>query len=78
MKLIEALELAEACGLKTVGDAIFNVDLHAGQLFAYTKIKEECDEMINEWLAVKNGNSKFNLDTPIHDVMGWLNTKQED
>jgi hypothetical protein len=35
MKLIEALKMAESCGLSTIGEAVLNITLHAGSLFPY-------------------------------------------
>ena len=48
MKLKEALELADECGLSTVGEAILNVELHATSLFPYSKMNEELNELILE------------------------------
>lgn len=49
MKLREALELGEACGLQTVGEALDNVVLHALNLFVYKKINEEIEELHSEF-----------------------------
>jgi len=35
MKIQSALEIANACDLETVGEAIYNIQLHAGNLFSY-------------------------------------------
>lgn len=35
MKLIEALNIAKACGLNTVGEAVMNIRLHAVSLFPF-------------------------------------------
>lgn len=51
MKLKEALELAKACGLRTVGEAILNVELHSPCLFPYEKIHEELHELCREAAA---------------------------
>lgn len=49
MKLKEALELAEACGLETVGEALNNVVFHALNLFSYEKVDEEIEELYSEF-----------------------------
>ena len=41
MKLKEACEFGEACGLTTVGEAIMNIELHAGCIMAYDKMDAE-------------------------------------
>lgn len=51
MKLKEALELADECGLSTVGEAILNVELHAPSLFPYEKIHTELNELYQEAAA---------------------------
>ena len=48
MKLIDAIDLAKACGLKTVKEAFSNVDLHAMNIFSYTKIYDELKELRDE------------------------------
>lgn len=48
MKLREALELADECGLSTVGEAVLNVEIHATSLFPYSRINEELNELIME------------------------------
>lgn len=51
MKLREALELADECGLSTVGEAILNVEIHSPTLFPYEKISEELNELCQEAAA---------------------------
>lgn len=48
MKLKTALELGQECGLTTVGDAVYNIRLHAMNIFEYSKINEEYKELIDE------------------------------
>lgn len=48
MKFKEALEIAKDCDLETVGEAILNIKIHAGNLFDYgeeaSEYKELCDD----------------------------------
>ena len=46
MKLKDACELAEECGLTTVGEAILNVELHATELFPYSSMNDELNELL--------------------------------
>lgn len=45
MKLKAACGIAEACGLDTVGEAVFNIKLHAPSLFAYDEVPGELKEL---------------------------------
>ena len=52
MKLAEALRLGYDCGMKTVDDCIYNVHLHAMNLFAYDKMAAEEAELNKEYRQV--------------------------
>lgn len=45
MKLLDALDLAEACDLKTLKEAVVNVELHASNLFLHEDIIDELGEL---------------------------------
>ena len=55
MTLKNACDIAESCGLDTLEEAVFNIRLHASQLFAYEKIKEELDELYAEAKSYPEG-----------------------
>lgn len=40
MKVKEACEIAEDCGLATIHEAIINIQIHAGCLFSYDDFKK--------------------------------------
>lgn len=65
MKLKEACELAEACGLSTVGEAINNVTIHATSLFPYNMIDREIAELTADFLLVCD----IDRDTPIETIL---------
>lgn len=65
MKLKEACELAEACGLSTVGEAIDNVTIHATSLFPYNMINREIAELTADFLLVCD----IDRDTPIETIL---------
>lgn len=48
MKLKAACEIAEACGLETVGEAIRNIEIHAISLFTYDELDKEMNELYDE------------------------------
>lgn len=63
MKLKDAIEIAKDCGLETIGEAIYNIKLHAGNIFNYgeeiAEYKELCDEF---------KESGYTLDTKIKSL----------
>ena len=48
MKLVQAIPLAEACGLTTVGQAVMNVEMHALNIFNYRTMEVEIKELQDE------------------------------
>lgn len=48
MKVKEACEIADECGLETIGEAIFNIQLHAISLFSYYELNEELNELYED------------------------------
>lgn len=54
MKLQTAIEIAKNCGLETAGEAIFNIKLHAVNLFSYSDIQKELAELENTWEWTKS------------------------
>lgn len=45
MTLREACEFGYDCGLKTLKEAIVNIQIHANSLFCYDKIDDELHEL---------------------------------
>lgn len=48
MKVKEACEIAEDCGLATIHEAIINIQIHAGCLFSYDDFKKELIELYED------------------------------
>jgi len=48
MRLIEALNIAKACGLNTVGEAVMNINLHAVSLFPFEDLPLELEQLESE------------------------------
>ena len=48
MQLRLCLSVAEDCDLETVGEAISNIKIHAGNLFSYDEVKSELIELLDE------------------------------
>lgn len=68
MRLFTCLDIANACCLETVGDAILNIELHAISTFNYGKIEEEISELYQE-VKSRRINSKMN----ITEALGVIN-----
>ena len=44
MKLKDAIEIAKGCGLTTIGEAVFNIKIHAMSIFNYGEETKEIHE----------------------------------
>lgn len=63
MTLKEACEIADECGLETIGEAIANIEYHVINLFTYDKIEEEVHEL---YMEARRYSPKTN-------IKEWLN-----
>lgn len=52
MKLIDACRIARDCGLNTIGEAVFNIELHAISIFLYEDIPKEMNELYRETSSI--------------------------
>ena len=71
MKLSDALKTGRDCGLQSLGEAVFNIEIHAGSLFSYSELEKEIDELKNE-KDILLLNTEFSLDSEIVVVEKWL------
>lgn len=62
MTLKSAYDIAEACGLNTIGEAVLNIEFNAFQLFPYGKITKELNELYIEARTYPN-------ETPISSIL---------
>jgi hypothetical protein len=75
MKIQEALEIGNNCGLETVGEAIFNIKIHAISLFDDSN--KELNELNKTWRWIKehrrtpDGQDKINEDTKIKLMLDY-------
>lgn len=71
MKIYDAIKLADDCGLKTVGEAVRNVEIHANQLFSYSEKWKELDELRQQynWILkhrqTPDGRARITHDMPV-------------
>ena len=49
MKLKDAIEIAKDCELETVGEAILNIKIYAGNIFNYGEEIKEYEELCKEY-----------------------------
>ena len=71
MHLLTALDIGKECVLDTIGEALYNIDLRAGQIFTYNEINEELKQLYSEWNTIKL-NSEFTSDSSVIEVMDWM------
>lgn len=74
MKIQTAIEIAKDCGLETAGEAIFNIKLHAVNLFSYPDIQKEIEELENTWEWTKSHRKTpegkaINENTPVNLIL---------
>ena len=67
MNLIDAVEIAKGCGLETIGEAIYNIRLHSGNIFNYGEEVSEYKELCANF---KEYSEKYGytLDTEIDEI----------
>jgi S-adenosylmethionine:diacylglycerol 3-amino-3-carboxypropyl transferase len=68
MKLKECLELGQDCGLETMREAIKNVYIHSSNMFIYSEIKKELDELYVDAYKLID-NTSFTSDSKIQDIL---------
>ena len=54
MKLQTAIDIAQDCELTTIGEALYNIRIHAGNIFVYGEEQDEWDELLDDF-----NNSKY-------------------
>lgn len=65
MKLSKDCDIGLACGLRTLREAVVNIDLHATSIFSYDEIVKEMAELYKEL-------AKYDEDALIADVFPEL------
>ena len=71
VNLLTALGVARDCELDTVGEAIYNIELHAGQIFAMNEENRELQQLHSEWNTIQI-NSGFTRESSISEVDTWM------
>lgn len=76
MTLRDCLEIANNCGLETVGEALYNINLHAMMIFEYSKMNQELTQVYNEAddLYSKTNFTKYSL---VDEVLEWMNIEDD-
>ena len=68
MRLFTCRDIANACVLETVDEAIYNIELHATSTSAYDKIDEEIAEIYREVQF-----RKINSEMTINEALSIIN-----
>lgn len=67
MKIFEAIKLANDCGLETLGEAVYNVEIHAIQLFSDSDWQKELNELRQQYMWILNHRRTPDGKEPITD-----------
>ena len=62
MKLREAVRIGRFCGLKTIPECIGNIELHWSNVFEYSKVNKEFNELYEEYDKYKAGDLIIDFD----------------
>ena len=76
MTLKTCLEIGNDCGLETVGEALYNINLHAGNIFEYSKINIEMNELVNEAKELYS-KTNFTKDSLVEKVLEWIGIEDD-
>ena len=76
MTLKTCLEIGNDCGLETVGEALYNINLHAGNIFEYSKINTEMNELVNEAKELYS-KTNFTKDSLVEKVLEWIDIEDD-
>ena len=71
MKVKMALDIGRDCGLTTVGEAIFNIEIHSMSLFDYGSTASELNELHNDWSSLKDKHN-YTEESNIEEVLNNL------
>lgn len=76
MTLKTCLEIGFDCGMETVGESIYNIDLHAMNIFDYSKINKEIKQICEEANELFSKTS-FTKDSLTKTVLEWINMEDD-
>lgn len=71
MTLKNCLEIGIECGLKTISEAILNIEIHAMNIFSYSELNEELEQIYEEKEGLLS-QSHFSDASNSKDVLEWL------
>lgn len=76
MTLKTCLEIGLDCGLETIGEAVYNIDLHAMSIFDYKTMNQEILHLYKEVEDLYN-KTNFTKDSFVTDVLTWINMEDD-
>ena len=76
MTLKSCLEIGLDCGLETVGKSIYNMEIHALNIFEYSKINQELLQIYREATDVFN-KTNFTKESLTREVLDWINSEDD-
>ena len=76
MKLKTALEIGIDCGLETIGESLYNIQIHSPSLFTYAEINKELNELVIERNNLFS-KTNFTNESKTEDVLTWINFEDD-
>lgn len=76
MTLKNCLEIGFDCGMETVGESIYNIDLHASNIFDYNTMNQEVLQVYREAADLFN-NTAFTKNSLTVTVLDWINMEDD-
>jgi hypothetical protein len=76
MTLKTCLEIGLDCKLETIGEAVYNIDLHAISILDYNTMNQEISHLYKEAEELYS-KTNFTKDSLITDVLMWINMKDD-
>lgn len=68
MNLEEAVRIGRGCGLVSIEDCVYNIEIHSMNLFVYKNIPKELKELHDSYKEWKDGNYKLDIDSIDNEV----------
>lgn len=76
MKIKECLEIATECGLETIEEAVLNIDMHCMNMFSYSEVEKEMEELHLSYGYVLNNG--FDERSRCKDVLRYLEKEEKE
>lgn len=77
MTLKSCLEIGIECGLKTISEAMLNIEIHALSIFSYSDLNKELEQLYKEKEELLQ-KTDFSNNDESKSVLEWINNNDVD